>query len=625
MIQLTQVLPIQLKLNDKGKKIPIGGMNKSDRKDYIVGMQNFAIYMADYPEIVVLDLDTKDHPLLKYIDMTYTHETRKGWHCFFQNTFEITRKRQMQKDKFDLLAGNNWIFYDYNDPEVAFYKEYNQLPLAPMPSELYDMVKVRATETDGKIVEEFIPTPLIANLKSKKNNLWDSTKNKWIIDNSSDLAYAVMMTTIPYTDVPEHLVKILELIPEIDEKHSKPDYMERLIKNVKQDISKHKAISWRPLSDFRLCIYGEKKVYADIDNKVLQGFAHVDVITLPNTNIDLLQQFVATYTTVEFNPRLTSKFNHGVYNLFNGFIDISDMTEDIEYHDHEKYLDMILHAICDNDHSYYDYLLNYMAHLVQKPWEKPDVAIVLYGSKGTGKDTFHVLMGQMFQAGGYINITDQMLTGRFNKPLESCILGVAEELVFGGSHKEDSKLKRLITGKAHTIEGKGKEPIEVNNYLRLIVTSNHARPVRATDGERRYFALSPSEVYKDNHEFWKELYSNFNPKHLLYFLQHRDISGFNTRELPASRYLQDIINENKDPLTEAIELWWEEVANGDIMLPGHLYDTLVEDKKYVTKRQLTTKVFHICGKEHFRKAFSNEYKSHYVVENKIRQRGPTDD
>ena len=93
MLNLTKVLPINLRLDETGKKVPVGGMHPSQRIDYEPGMKNFAIYMEDYPDIIVLDLDTKDHPLKHYIDITYSHETRKGWHCFFQNTFNIYHKR----------------------------------------------------------------------------------------------------------------------------------------------------------------------------------------------------------------------------------------------------------------------------------------------------------------------------------------------------------------------------------------------------------------------------------------------------------------------------------------------------------------------------------------------------
>ena len=630
MLHLTKVLPVELKLDSRGKKIPVGGMYAKNKINYKPGMHNFAIHLLDYPDIVVLDLDSRDHPLKKYIDKTYTHKTRKGWHCFFRNTYKITTKRQKQKEKFDLLAGNNWCFYDYNDPEVAQYIEYNQLPIVDMPQELFELVKTKASDLGEKPLSRFIPQPLLNVLKTNKS-LWNPSIKKWrpglirIVDNvadydSSALAWAIINELLAYTDEPEHIAAVLKLIPEIGEKHSTIDYLTSFgnggsIGAAKRHITANKKINWRPLSDFRAIRLGDKTAYVDISDNTVVKKESLRLFTLPKTKVELIEEFLETYHNVDFRPDIPHKFYDNLYNLFEGFV------EPEIGNDHEMYLEFLKDVVCDNNEEHYNYLLNYIAHIVQKPEERPDVAIVLFGhQKGTGKDTFHVLLGRILKGNGYVPLSHESLFGRFNKQLESALIGSAEELVFGGSHKEDSALKRVITMDKHTIERKGFEPYTINNYLRLIITSNSNQPVRATDGERRFFALKPNIKRKNDYDYWTELYNNFNPKHLMNYLLTVDISEFNPRKIPLSENLQEIIDHNKDRVTEMIETWWDEVAYSGIRLSTkQLFQTIVSESevhnKYITLRQFTSLVFEICGKQHFLKSFNKEMKSHYQIVN----------
>ena len=47
--------------------------------------------------------------------------------------------------------------------------------------------------------------------------------------------------------------------------------------------------------------------------------------------------------------------------------------------------DHILNVIANGDRGKANYILDWIAHMVQRPWEKPGVALVLTGAKGTGK------------------------------------------------------------------------------------------------------------------------------------------------------------------------------------------------------------------------------------------------
>ncbi len=70
-----------------------------------------------------------------------------------------------------------------------------------------------------------------------------------------------------------------------------------------------------------------------------------------------------------------------VFNMFEGLA-----LEPVEG-DCSPYLDHLLHVICAGNVEAFHYLIQWMAHIIQKPDEKPAVAIVMKSVPGTGKGT----------------------------------------------------------------------------------------------------------------------------------------------------------------------------------------------------------------------------------------------
>ncbi len=623
-------MPIKLRMGSDNKKEIVGGLSPNNAIQYKKGMKNFAIYMPHYPDIVVLDLDTRDHKLDFYKDKTYTHKTRKGWHCFFYNTFNMDSKRQFNKDKFDILCGPNWIFYNYNNPDVAQYLEYNQLPIVDFPQELYDTIKTTIPGSYTKDAGRFIVAPIIDRLR-KISNLYNPGNKKvqahWHNDamESSEFSLAVVKETLPYTDIPEHHVSILTQInneaietngqPVMSEKQfMRDDLVEGKLKKGKAEFWLTRSVNWRPLSDFRIVFVGGKKQYLDIDNRKIVDKSYIDTVANPTYRpIDILDRFVPKYDDTEFLPHEEDIFVKDTYNLFHGFIG-----EQVG-NDHELFLQYVMTDICSGNELYYNYIIEYLAHMVQYPNQLPGVAIVLHGTaKGTGKDSLHKLVGRLFKKGGYVYITKQMLD-RFNGPLQHCLLGGFEELTFGGSHKDDDNMKTLITRERHPIEHKGiNGTVEVKNYIRLIITSNKPQPVKATEGERRYFVLEPSEIHKGDKEYWKALNKSFDKdkaaQNLLYYLRRLEIKTFEPNcEPPITNELLDLIEESLDPIESVLIEWWNTTYKGYRFTAKDLYLELGFDDKYFTHHKLTRRIKSLLGKDSIKKGSNADLGNHLIV------------
>lgn len=285
------------------------------------------------------------------------------------------------------------------------------------------------------------------------------------------------------------------------------------------------------------------------ENDVLIGYTKaMDEKTKPVADVWLKSQKANLCTTgITFYPT-DERYHNGKLNSYFG---LGAKPSPYEFADIGAYLLHLDLIICSGDKACYEYLLNWLAHLVQKPMEKPEVAIVLKAGQGTGKGTFVDPIGKIIGA-HFVHLTEQsQVVGRFNSLLENKVLIFADEF-FAGSKKHTDQLKGMITEKTAKIERKGIDSIMVPSFSRLIMASNHENIVSIEKDERRYLYLEVSEERKQDHQYFEALRKvidkpEFTGK-LLKFLLERDISSFNPRKVPQTKALGEQKLDNLDPL-----------------------------------------------------------------------------
>lgn len=221
----------------------------------------------------------------------------------------------------------------------------------------------------------------------------------------------------------------------------------------------------------------------------------------------------------------------------------------------KRILQHIRKHICRGDEELSDYLIGWLAHMIQRPGEKPGVAVVLRGKKGTGKDTLLDYVGKLITH-HHIKVQNQeQMLGKFNAHQEKCLLLHVEEGYWAGNRGADGALKFLITSNRVPIEPKGLNVFYVDSYLRLAMSSNEDWVVPASADERRYFVLDVDSSIKDNHAYFDALRAEMDgngPAALLHFLQHYDISDFNVRDVPKTEALA----QQKTLGLRNFPLWW---------------------------------------------------------------------
>lgn len=185
------------------------------------------------------------------------------------------------------------------------------------------------------------------------------------------------------------------------------------------------------------------------------------------------------YDGVVFDPTPGARHPE-LYNLWRGW------AVEPRKGDWSKMQRLIRDVLCRGDQASYDYVVRWMAHMVQHPSRPAEVALVFKGRKGTGKGTLCRSLAELAGRHGYHVTSPDHFTGRFNEHLADTILLFVDEGFWAGDKKAEGQLKGLITEKTLTFEGKGKPIVQGPNQLHVVMASNEDWVVPATADERRF-------------------------------------------------------------------------------------------------------------------------------------------
>ena len=241
-----------------------------------------------------------------------------------------------------------------------------------------------------------------------------------------------------------------------------------------------------------------------------------------------------------------------IYNMWKGF-------EVEHYEDYEKVdISVILdhfNVVANYDEKVYNYLLNYFAHLIQKPHIKTGVCILVQGKQGTGKTTLFEILLRKIMGKRYVYDTADVekIVGRFNGNIAGKLMVVLNEASGKDNNQVLDKIKDIVTRTEVTIEHKGIDPFEVEDYCNYCFTTNNIKPVAVTSDDRRFQVIECSDKYKGDTEYFKKLYNYINDKPTIYtfykYLLEKDISNFNPE---ADRVVTDATKDlhvlNQEPV-----------------------------------------------------------------------------
>lgn len=286
---------------------------------------------------------------------------------------------------------------------------------------------------------------------------------------------------------------------------------------------------------------------------------------VPLSKLWMARESRREYQSVVFAPQrpVDARF----YNLWRGF---AVEPKAGQHPSVDAFIDHALRNVCAGDKVLCNWLLGYFAHMIQRPWEKPLVALVFKGKKGTGKNALVERVGHLLGRHFMVADDDRYLLGNFNSHLESNLFFVLDEAAWAGDKRAEGKLKGMITGAKHTIERKGAEPYTVNNLTRVAIIGNEEWLVPVTQDERRFAVFNVGDGRKQDRKFFEDMRVGMEQggySHLLQFLMDFDLSTVDVNAAPQTQGLLD----QKHASLEPVDAWWLDCLEAN-RLVGDTFD-----------------------------------------------------
>jgi hypothetical protein len=224
----------------------------------------------------------------------------------------------------------------------------------------------------------------------------------------------------------------------------------------------------------------------------------------------------------------------------------------------------LLDVIADGDIGLYRYLVLFLAHMLQKPEEKPGVVMAMLGGQGTGKGSALRIVEQIWSSSTLLVSNVDHVIGRFNAALEGNYAICMDEAMFAGDKKAMDRLKSLVTEPTISTEQKNQPRRSIESYHRFFATTNHAHFAHVEADDRRFVFFHVSDRRQGDLAYWKQVHQAINDpaviSAMVYDLKRYDLTNFNVRQRPKNETHMD---QKLRSLTGFDRYWYEVLQSGE--------------------------------------------------------------
>ncbi len=296
---------------------------------------------------------------------------------------------------------------------------------------------------------------------------------------------------------------------------------------------------------------------------------------VPVADVWLRHRERRTFDGIEFAP---GGARRGWYNLWRGFAveQIPNMGVFRSGLRCRRFLSHVKFNVCRGNREQFRYFMQWCADMVQRPDEKPGVAVAISGEKGTGKTKVVEVLAALLGRHALSVSQPEHLLGRFNAHQAQALLVAAEESFWAGDKKAEGALKHLITSPSVVIERKGADAVEMRSLTRFVFVGNAEWIFPATADERRLFAMTCGNRRQRDYAYFRaiddQLYGTGLRRHergsaatglraLLTFLAALDLTHFEIREIPETVGLRE---QRAATLEPHEQFFWDCLTNQEI-------------------------------------------------------------
>jgi hypothetical protein len=232
----------------------------------------------------------------------------------------------------------------------------------------------------------------------------------------------------------------------------------------------------------------------------------------------------------------------------------------------------IYEVICNGSITKTNHYLNFYAHLLQRPEQKPSFGLATRGDEeGTGKSMVAEEMMKIIGRDNTFSTADpEDIFGKNNPGMDNCLLLLLEEVEWALYRRYTNKFRHLFTTPILNINDKYEKQIVQNNFTRIIINGNADHIMQVSRTGRRLSIWDVNPKYIGNIAYFanvKETFDHGGREALMYYLLHRDISKFD----PFKPLHTKELDEQKELSLNAVGSFWLEYLE-EAQLP---YDELV--------------------------------------------------
>jgi len=218
------------------------------------------------------------------------------------------------------------------------------------------------------------------------------------------------------------------------------------------------------------------------------------------------------FDRIDFVPN-ASQCPDDVYNLFRGF-EAEKLQFEMNDKERESRIKPIIELMGYLTGGYQEYLCMWLASIIQKPYQKTEVAQFIRDScslftcgGGIGKNLFFEWFGNKILGEKYFHVisNNKELYSDFNGIFEGKLLVLVEETSGKDNHSNAGVLKSNTTKKKQVVNKKGINQYKVSDYTNWVFTTNekNALPIRQED--RRFVCYDSNTTMRGNVDYFNNL------------------------------------------------------------------------------------------------------------------------
>jgi hypothetical protein len=221
-------------------------------------------------------------------------------------------------------------------------------------------------------------------------------------------------------------------------------------------------------------------------------------------------------------PENSERHSREINNCYNLYHPMEHQPREGEWKKTEAFLKHIANQKNTSGQSMYPFLLDYLTLLLTKPTQMLPVLCLVSKERNTGKSTLLKMLRLIFKENMTI-LGNEQFQGKFTKHyITKLIIALDEGFIPIEQKVVKERIKNLATSDRQFLEGKGKDPFEIDYFGKLILCSNDERNFMQIDtGENRFAVLKISMPLIDDPNLLEALKAEIPA--FLYFLFNRPL------------------------------------------------------------------------------------------------------